>query len=162
MSNESGAREPVGEGFGDGLLLFDAGCPFCRRSVWWLLDRERTDSRLRISALGGPLSERLGAHFGIDFATSDSIWLIANGELACNSSALWRLATRLRLPWRLLGGLRWIPRAWRDGAYRFVGNRRGRLAFLGAGRLEDHPRWLDRLPATLCRRLGLSQAFADR
>ena len=43
--------ESTGCEAGDGLLLFDADCPFCRRSVRWLLARERPDSRLRIAGL---------------------------------------------------------------------------------------------------------------
>ncbi|WP_251975984.1 thiol-disulfide oxidoreductase DCC family protein [Salinicola avicenniae] len=158
----SSARPTTADDTGaDALLLFDAGCPFCRRSLRWLLARERADSRLRLSALDGRLSRRLGGHFGIDFAGSDSIWLFADGEMARNSSAAWRLATRLHGPWRWLSGVRWIPRSWRDGAYRFIGNRRGRLAFLDADRLEGHPRWLDRLTPGLCTQLGLPMTLAD-
>lgn len=147
---------------GDGLLLFDADCSFCRHSVRWLLKRERADSRLRFSGLDSGLSHRLGEHFGIDFAGSDSIWYFANGEIARNSSAAWRLATRLRSPWQLLCLLRWVPKSWRDGVYRFVGNRRGRLAFGEPERLEGHERWLDHLTPHLCRRLGLPAACNDK
>lgn len=153
--------ESVGGEAGDGLLLFDADCPFCRRSVRWLLAHERPDSRLRIAGLRGMVSRRLGEHFRIDFDRSDSIWYFVDGEPSRNSDAAWRLATRLRGGWRQLEWLRWIPRPLRDGGYRFIGDHRHRLSPLGAPRLEDHPRWVDRLPAGLCHRCGLPAELAD-
>ncbi|WP_157958134.1 DCC1-like thiol-disulfide oxidoreductase family protein [Salinicola lusitanus] len=153
--------ESAGGEAGNGLLLFDADCPFCRRSVRWLLARERPDSRLRIAGLEGSVSHRLGEHFGIDFARSDSIWCFADGEPRRNSDAVWRLAARLRGGWQRLEWLRWIPRPLRDGGYRLVGNHRHRLSSLGAARLEDHPRWVNHLSAGLCHRCGLPGELAD-
>ncbi|WP_162619775.1 DCC1-like thiol-disulfide oxidoreductase family protein [Salinicola acroporae] len=85
----------------------------------------------------------------------------ADGEPRRNSDAAWRLATRLRGGWQRLEWLRWIPRPLRDGGYRFIGNHRHRLSSLGAARLEDHPRWVNRLPAGLCNRCGLPGDLAD-
>jgi len=155
------ARPTTSENDIDGLLLFDADCPFCRRSVRWLLKHERSDSRLRIVGLESAISRRLGKHFQIDFASTDSIWYIADGKLSRNSDAAWRLATRLKAPWRHLEALRRVPRAWRENGYRFIGNRRHRLSFLGAGRLEGDERWLDRLTPEFCRRCGLPPSLAE-
>lgn len=154
--------KPVDEEPGDSLLLFDAGCPFCRRSVRWLLAHERADSRIRIVGLKSAVSRRLGEHFEIDFASTDSIWFIVDGQLSRNSSAAWRLATRLRGAWRGLSALRWVPRPLRDAAYRFVGDHRHRLAWLGGERLESHERWVATLTPALCRRFGLPSELADR
>ncbi|WP_157956702.1 thiol-disulfide oxidoreductase DCC family protein [Salinicola halimionae] len=161
IGNEPGGREPVSKGFGDGLLLFDADCPFCRHSVRWLLGHERRDSQLRIAGLKSPVSRRLGEHFGLDFAGTDSIWFIAGGELSRNSDAAWRLATRLEGSWRHISALRKVPRPLRESGYRFVGDHRHRLAFAGGERLEDHERWLESLTSELCRRCGLPPELGD-
>ncbi|MGM8930285.1 thiol-disulfide oxidoreductase DCC family protein [Salinicola halophyticus] len=153
-------NEPVGKDSGDGLLLFDADCPFCRRSVRWLLAHERPDSQLRIAGLTSAVSRRLGEHFEIDFARTDSIWYIADGQLSRNSDAAWRLGNRLQGSWQCLSALRWVPRPVREGGYRFIGNHRHRLAFAGAGRLEGHERWLESLPPEFCRRCGLPPELA--
>lgn len=154
--------KPVDEEPGDSLLLFDAGCPFCRRSVRWLLAHERADSRIRIVGLKSAVSRRLGEHFEIDFASTDSIWFVADGELSRNSDAAWCLATRLQGEWRRISALRRVPRALRERTYRFIGDHRHRLAFLGADRLESHERWLTSLTPALCRRFGLPSELADR
>lgn len=162
MGNEPGAREPVGEGFGDGLLLFDADCPFCRRSVRWLLAHERRDSQLRIVGLKSAVSRRLGEHFQIDFPSTDSIWYVAEGGLSRNSDAAWRLATRMAGPWRHISALRQVPRPLRERTYRFIGDHRHRLAFAGAERLEGHERWLESLTPEFCRRCGLPPEIGDQ
>lgn len=156
VDKSPGDNEP-----GDSLLLFDAGCPFCRRSVRWLLAHERDDSRLRIVGLNSDVSRRLGEHFEIDFAATDSIWYIVEGRLSRNSGAVWRLATRLRGAWRCFSVLRWVPRPLRDGVYRFVGDHRHRLSWLGGERLEGHERWVDALTPTLCRQFGLPSELAN-
>jgi predicted DCC family thiol-disulfide oxidoreductase YuxK len=160
-TDELVSSEPVAIEPGDGLLLFDADCPFCRRSVRWLLAHERPESRLRIAGLKSPVSRRLGEHFQIDFSGTDSIWYIADGELSRNSDAAWRLATRLQGEWRRISALRRVPRALRERTYRFIGDHRHRLAFLGADRLESHERWLTSLTPALCRRCGLPPDLAD-
>lgn len=153
--------ELVSSETGDGLLLFDADCPFCRRSVRWLLTHERPESRLRIAGLKSPVSRRLGEHFQIDFSSTDSIWFVADGELSRNSDAAWRLATRLQGEWKRISALRRVPRTLRERTYRFIGDHRHRLAFLGADRLESHERWLTSLTPALCRRCGLPPDLAD-
>ncbi|OLO05713.1 thiol-disulfide oxidoreductase DCC family protein [Salinicola socius] len=160
-SREPVSRAPAGTEFGDGLLLFDAGCPFCRRSVRWLLAHERDGSQLRIAGLSSAVSRRIGAHYQIDFAATDSIWYVADGELSRNSDAAWRLAARLQGKWQHLGALRRVPRPLRESGYRFIGDHRHRLAFVGGERLEGHARWLETLTPEFCRRCGLPPQLAD-
>jgi len=154
ITSEPADRKPVGKEPGDGLLLFDADCPFCRRSVCWLLAHERHDSQLRIAGLKSAVSRRLGERFDIDFSGTDSIWYVADGELSRNSDAAWRLATRLAGRWQHISALRQVPRPLRERTYRFIGDHRHRLAFAGAERLEHHERWLDSLTPDFCRRCG--------
>ncbi|WP_110685709.1 thiol-disulfide oxidoreductase DCC family protein [Salinicola aestuarinus] len=145
----------------DGLLLFDAGCPFCRRSVRWFLARERRDSRLTIAGLETPLGERLGRHFTFDPSLGDSIRYVTAGCCHRDSEALWRLCERLDGSWGALARMQQVPRPLRDGVYRFVGRHRSRLAPSDDDRLESHPRWIDRLGETHCQRLGLPASLAD-
>ncbi|WP_110669489.1 thiol-disulfide oxidoreductase DCC family protein [Salinicola halophilus] len=144
----------------DGLLLFDAGCPFCRRSVRWFLARERRDSRVAIVGLETPLGERLGRHFGFDPSDGDSIRYLTAGRCHRDSEALWRLCERLDGSWGALARMQKVPRPLRDGIYRFVGRHRSRLAPSDDARLEGHPRWIDRLTQAHCRHLELPLSLA--
>lgn len=157
---ESSTIAEPDDGGADGLLLFDAECPFCRRSVRWYLARERADSRVIIAGLETPLGERLGRHFGFDPSDGDSIRCVSAGDCHRDSDALWRLCQRLDGHWQELSRLRQVPRPLRDGIYRFVGRHRSRLAPRDDARLEGHERWCERLTPTLCERLGLPTSLA--
>ncbi|WP_157959023.1 thiol-disulfide oxidoreductase DCC family protein [Salinicola endophyticus] len=146
----------------DGLLLFDAECPFCRRAVRWLLAHEReSGAGLVLSGLDTALGRRVGHHFGRDLERCDTIRYVTGGELHEESEALWRLGSRLRSGWRLLAWLRWVPAPLRNAVYRGIGRYRRRLAPDNDARLEDDPRWRERLDATLCTRLGLPSTLCE-
>lgn len=142
------------------LIVFDASCPLCRRSVAFLLRHERAAQTL-FARLQSPLAERLGEHFGVDPGRLESVWLVRNGRLYMRSDAVLRISEYLRRPWSGARHLRHLPSALRDGLYRSVGRHRRQLV---------PPRELDptacaRLRETLsrteCRRLGLPEALAD-
>ncbi|MCE3027778.1 thiol-disulfide oxidoreductase DCC family protein [Salinicola sp. DM10] len=146
----------------DGLLLFDADCPFCRRAVRWLLAHERdAGATLALSGLDSALGQCVGRHFGRELARCDTIRYVTGGELYEESEALWRLGRRLRGGWRLLAWLRWVPAPLRNAVYRGIGRYRRRLAPDNDARLEDDPRWRERLDAGLCTCLGLPTTLAE-
>lgn len=141
------------------LLVLDAECPLCRRAAHFVLRHARAP--VYLASLHDATARRLGEHFGVDSGQLDSVWLVREGELHRDSAALWRLAQGLRWPWRGLAGLRWLPRAWRDGAYHAVGRRRHRLAPATDWSREVEGHWVARLDASVCRRLALPRALAS-
>ena len=110
----------------DGLLLFDGVCRFC--SAWvklvLLMDRE---GRIRFTPVQSPLGRELAERHGIDPDDPDT-FLFFDGERGLDrSDAMAALFRRMPMPWRLLAGLRLLPRPLRDGLYGLVARNRYRL-----------------------------------
>ncbi len=108
------------------VLLFDASCVLCDRSVSLVAAREEGDA-LRFAALRSPAGERLLAEHGLGDDPPDSLVLVEDGRAWIRSDAALRVAARMRPPWRWLAVLRVVPRPIRDLGYRLVARLRYRL-----------------------------------
>jgi len=108
------------------VLLFDASCVLCDRSVSLVAAREDGDD-LRFAALRSPAGERLLAGHGLAEDPPDSLVLVEDGRAWIRSDAALRVAARMRPPWRWLALLRVLPRPIRDLGYRLVARLRYRL-----------------------------------
>lgn len=105
-------------------LLFDGVCNLCNGAVQFVLDHER-DHTLRFAALQSPEAKDLLGDHPLP-AGLDSVLLVEGGEVFAHSDAALRVARHLRMPWRLLGVFRVVPRFVRDAVYRFVARHRYR------------------------------------
>ena len=108
------------------VLIYDAECAFCQRSVR-LLARLDRDRRFRFStrsaAYGRGVLDRPPALRDVD-----SLILVAPGGVHVRSDAVLRAAAALGGPWRLLNVLLIVPRPLRDWAYNLVARARRRFA----------------------------------
>jgi predicted DCC family thiol-disulfide oxidoreductase YuxK len=107
------------------LLLFDGTCAMCSRLVSWLIEHE-SDHNLRFASLrsdAGLLALRRCGVSDVDFET---MYLIEDGRFYMRSDAVACAARHLRWPWRVLAATTLVPRAARDGMYRFVARNRYR------------------------------------
>lgn len=106
------------------IVLFDGECVLCNGSVNFIY---HCDSRsyFRFTSLQSDVGARLLAEHGIpqDLGT---IVLIENGLAYTRSTAVLRIARHLGWPWKLLYGLRIIPRFLRDAIYTAIARRRYR------------------------------------
>ena len=119
-------------------ILFDGVCNLCNGFVQFII-RHDAAGRYRFAALQSEAGQALLLAHGVAPATlaadPDSVLLLSGGQLYSHSTAVLRIARGLGSVWQLaaLGGV--LPRAWRDGIYRFIARHRYRWF----GRQESCP-----------------------
>jgi predicted DCC family thiol-disulfide oxidoreductase YuxK len=107
------------------ILVFDGRCPLCRATVRFLRKRARPGQLRFAPALSAP-GRQLCTAQGLDPAALHAVLLITHDGAWLASDAVWRAATRLRWPWRLLAMVRRCPRSWREAVYAWIARRRPR------------------------------------
>jgi predicted DCC family thiol-disulfide oxidoreductase YuxK len=120
------------------VVLYDAECGLCDRSIRFILKRDR-DASFRFAALGSRVAQRLAPN-----AEAGSVVLVDGDGVHLRSEAAMRIAARLGAPWSWCRAARVIPKGWRDAAYDFVAARRYKW-FGGAEACElPDPSWRER------------------
>ena len=111
------------------LVVFDGDCDFCHAMMRFIATRDG-HRRFRFAPRASEEAVSL-----LDEApepdTGDTVVLVENGRRFTRSTAVLRIARRLRFPWPLFFALIVVPRSVRDAAYRWVSRNRHRL--LGSG-----------------------------
>lgn len=110
--------------FEKNIILFDGVCNLCNRSVDFVLKRDKKKQFYYVS-LQSEEGKKLVKHYRIPSDT-DSVILIRNTKVFTESEAAVEIARRLPVPWKWLSVLRFLPRGWRDGLYRWVARNRYR------------------------------------
>lgn len=109
-----------------GIILFDGTCAFCERSVRFIATRD--NGYFRFGASQNAEGQALLARHGTSREAARSIILVEDGEIALRSTAVLKIAQRLRAPWRWAGVLLWVPLPIRDAVYRAIAAVRHRVA----------------------------------
>ena len=109
------------------LVLFDGHCGFCRASVCFAAKRLRAGAGVRFVALQSDEGRAALVSHGFAADYGRSVVVIEDGRAETESAATLRLVSHLRWPWRGLGAGRLVPRAVRDGMYRWVARNRGKI-----------------------------------
>src|SRR5689334_284888 len=107
------------------LMIFDGVCHLCTRSVKFILVHESAPT-LRFVPLQSPAGARMMREFGLSVDDAKTFVLVVDGKPYVRSEAAIRVARYLWGPWRMLGGIRAIPRALRDWGYDLVARNRYR------------------------------------
>jgi predicted DCC family thiol-disulfide oxidoreductase YuxK len=110
------------------VLFIDGECAFCGNAARRLA---RWDKRgvVRIAPLQGEFAKTVDIPAGAAGADGSVVLLRqADGRLFTSSDAWIELARALGGRWRICTVLRWIPKGWRDAAYRWVARHRHQLA----------------------------------
>ena len=118
MCSKPAQRQPA-------IVLFDGVCNLCNVSVTFIIDRD-PHGWFRFAALQSETGRRLLAQAAWPSLAPDSIMLIESGRVHTDSTAVLRIARRLRGWWPLLYGLIVIPAPVRDGVYRWIAANRYR------------------------------------
>ncbi|HEX9777878.1 MAG TPA: thiol-disulfide oxidoreductase DCC family protein [Geopsychrobacteraceae bacterium] len=105
------------------IILFDGECNLCDRAVQFIIRRDPR-ARFRFAALQSPAGERLLAEHGLQGLESETMVLIDRGKVYLRSDAALQISRRLSGGWPLVALLRFLPRALRDGCYRWIATRR--------------------------------------
>lgn len=112
-------------------ILFDAGCNLCLGAVAFV-KRNGGEDRFRFVPLGSP---EAGALLPDGAAGCDTLHLIDAEGRHDRSTAVLRIAGRLRQPWASLRFFRFVPRGLRDAVYDFVAGHR--LGWFGRAEGDD-------------------------
>lgn len=110
-------------------VIYDGQCRLCSRSVRWI---KRNDVRRSFRCIPwqvyrqGEEGEHKG---GLDPAwdlqdPADTVLLIRGAKVYVRSSAILRIALRLRFPWPMLGMLFLVPPLIRDAVYKQIARNR--------------------------------------
>lgn len=106
---------------GKGIVLFDGECSFCNNAVSFIIDRDPANF-FRFATLKSDIGVHLRARLGI--GDIDSIVLIENGRYFMKSSAVLRIARRLKSFWSYFYILIIAPNFIRNIAYDVFAKRR--------------------------------------
>lgn len=104
------------------IVLFDGECLFCQGCVRFIVKHEKQPD-IRFAALQSSVGERLRRQYGVD-ESIDSMMLIESGRAYIKSTAALWVCRYLRMPWRALAVLLWLPAGFRNGFYDAFGRRR--------------------------------------
>lgn len=107
------------------IVLFDGECRFCNGTVGFIVDRD-PKGVFRFLPLQSPMAADLLERSGLPTRDFDTVVLVEGERAYVRSTAILRIARRLRWPWPIVSALLVIPRFLRDAAYRFVAKRRFR------------------------------------
>lgn len=107
------------------IMIFDGVCHLCARSVKFILAHESAPT-LRFVPTQSAAGAYLMREFGLSAADAKTFVLVVDGQPYVRSEAAIRVARYLKWPWRLLGGIRVLPRALRDRGYDVVARNRYR------------------------------------
>ena len=81
-----------------GIILFDGTCAFCERSVRFIASRD--DGYFKFGASQNPEGQALLAQYGTTREAARSLILIEDDQIYLRSTAVLRIASRMRAPWR--------------------------------------------------------------
>jgi len=109
-------------------VLFDGVCNLCNASVNFVIDRD-PGAVFHFASLQSEAGRALLAGFGreVPEGDPDTVFLVEDGALFDRSTAVLRIARRLRGWPRMLVVFRLVPRVVRDAVYGFLARRRYRL-----------------------------------
>jgi predicted DCC family thiol-disulfide oxidoreductase YuxK len=110
-----------------GVVLFDGTCAFCERSVIFIAKRDRA-GYFRFGASQSPQAADLLARHGLARSSARSIILLEDERAYVRSTAVLRIAARLRFPWSMARVFLAVPVPLRDAVYRVVAAIRHRIA----------------------------------
>ena len=108
------------------IVIFDGVCHLCQGAVRFIIKRDPL-ARFVFAPLQSELAQQLLAEFPELSADTDSVLLIKQQRCYLYSDAALEIACDLSGFWPYCRVLRWIPRAWRDAAYKCLARHRYRL-----------------------------------
>jgi predicted DCC family thiol-disulfide oxidoreductase YuxK len=104
------------------VILFDGVCNLCNNAVDFII-RHDAKKQFMFVALQSEAGEKLVQLFGIP-PDSDSVILIYEEKVYCESEAALKIARLLKFPWNLAVIFRTIPIKQRDKIYKWVARNR--------------------------------------
>lgn len=107
------------------VVLFDGVCNLCNGTVQFLI-RQDHQKKLRFASLQGEFGQRILQDAGLQKTDHGSFLFLDNGNIYTHSTGALRVLSHLGGGWKILSGLRVVPRFIRDGVYHFIARNRYR------------------------------------
>ena len=107
-----------------GVVLFDGVCNLCNSSVSFAIERLPASANIRFGAIQSAAGQAIIRTLASDSQALASVVYVEGGKVWLESSAVLKIAGKLRLPWRLASLLQVVPRFVRDPVYRWIARNR--------------------------------------
>lgn len=106
------------------VIFYDGLCGLCNRFVVWVLERDRSKI-FRFAPLQGEAGSKIFTPKELqDGEILKSVVLKEGDSLYYRSDAVFKILDTMGGVWRIISGLRYLPRFLRDGAYNFIAHHR--------------------------------------
>lgn len=125
-------EQRFGGGEGQAVVLIDGVCHLCQGLVRFIIPRD-PGGILKFAALQSEVGRELLIAAGLETDRLNTVVLFENGKFYTESSAVLRIARRLRFPWPAAYIFILVPRPLRSAVYRLVA--RNRYRWFG---LDEH------------------------
>ncbi|MDF9842029.1 MULTISPECIES: thiol-disulfide oxidoreductase DCC family protein [unclassified Paenibacillus] len=110
---------------GQAVVLIDGVCHLCQGLVRFIIPRDPT-GRIKFAPLQSDIGRELLLAAGLEPNRLDTVVLLENGRIYTESSAVLRIAGKLRFPWPAAYLFIIVPRPLRNALYRLVARNRYR------------------------------------
>lgn len=107
------------------ILLFDGVCNLCNGAVQFVIDRDKNNQFL-FASLQSEEGKKILQEKGLSAGKMYSFILVENGKIFDRSTAVLRVAKRLKGLWSLLYAFIIVPKFIRDRVYNFISKNRYR------------------------------------
>jgi predicted DCC family thiol-disulfide oxidoreductase YuxK len=118
-------EQKYGAGEGQAVVLIDGVCHLCQGLVRFIIPRDPR-GRIKFASLQSEIGIELLTAAGLEDKRLDTVVLLENGKCYTESSAVLRIARRLRWPWPAAYSFILIPRPLRSAVYKLVARNRYR------------------------------------
>lgn len=105
------------------IILFDGVCNFCNSSINLVIRNDKKDL-FRFAPLQSEIGKQLLEYYKVDALKTDSVVYITGGKAYTRSSAVLRIARRLKGVYPLLFGFMIIPPFLRNRMYDYIAKNR--------------------------------------
>jgi predicted DCC family thiol-disulfide oxidoreductase YuxK len=107
------------------VVIFDGVCNLCAHTVNFILSHE-SEPALKFVPFQSPAGARMMREHGFDPEDVKTFVLVSGGRAYVKSDAAIRIARYFRGAWKMLAGIRIVPRPVRDWGYDIVARNRYR------------------------------------
>lgn len=105
------------------LILFDGMCNLCSNSVQFIIKRDKKE-QFYFASLQSNLGKQIIQYFQLDFTKTQSVLLLNNNIIFCESTAALKIAKKLSGFWPILYSFIIIPSFIRNIIYQFISRNR--------------------------------------
>lgn len=107
------------------VIFFDGVCNLCSASVQFVI-RYDPDKKFRFASLQSQFAADVLSRYGVNSAQLSSIVLLENGVIHTKSAAVFSIARHLKVPYKWIAFLRFIPFFISNKVYDFIAANRYR------------------------------------